>query len=957
MIWRDERPISPGPPRQRALLTILAARANRVVSRAELIAALWEQPPATAGAGIHTYVAGLRRLLEPSRARHDHATVLISPGAGYLLRLGPGGLDAATFEHQLSEARRLRAAGDMRGAATKLNRGLALWRGDALAGVPGPFAEAERQRLAELRSSAVEERADALLAMGLHAEALAELTQQVAEHPLRERLRGLLMIALYRCGRPAEALRVYADARRMLADELGLDPGAELTHTYEQVLMRDPALDAVTETPGSTSPPKPAATDLARADVYAARTRPEVPAQVPLEAAGFTGREAELAELDSMLTRGKVPIAVITGTAGVGKTALAIRFAHRVAMHFPDGQLYVNLRGFDPSRSALPPRDALGAFFYALGVPPARVPESQDAQAGLFRSLLNGSYTLVVLDNARTAEQVRPLLPASPGCMVVITSRSRLTGLVATEGARLLPLDVLTDVQARELLRGRLGESAVVAEPQHASELIRLCAGLPLALSVALARAAARPSLPLSSLAAELRDEHGRLDMLDAGDTTTDVRGVFSWSYRQLSGTAARMFRLLGLHPGPDLTVGAAASLADLRRSDAAAALAELTSTSLLAEHAPGRFSFHDLLRAYATEQAAQAETPGDLGAATSRLLDYYARTASTAVARMYPARGGPGLPPPPPGAQQEPIISYQQALSWLEAERPVLLAAASRAFETGDYLWCWHLYWTVAPYLNRRGYPHEYLDTRQMALTAAEWIGDPAILGRSLYDLAHARGLRGECTEAYPLLDRAMTLFTDLADRSGQARVHYVRMLLLDQQGRYEEALGHAREALRLRDALGDKAGAGYSENSVAWLYVQLGRYQEALDHCGRAVALLSETGSRSGAADSLDTKGRALNALGENRDAIEAYAEAVALYTEIGYARGQRTTLTALGDAQLAAGELAGARATWERALAIPTDDPAGDTSEVAERIRALNVRPDSPSSVTIPPARLPG
>lgn len=945
-IWRGEQQVAAGAPRQRALLAVLATRANLVVSRTELIEALWDQPPASANAGIHTYVAGLRRLLEPGRVPHDHGTVLISSGTGYLLRLEPGCLDASVFEERLSEARRLRAADDTRRAATELGRGLALWRGEPLAGVPGPFAESERLRLTELKSAAIEERADAQLAMGQHAEALAELSQQVAEHPLRERLRGLLMIALYRCGRTAEALRVYADARRVLADELGLDPGAGLTRIHQQILARD---EGLLEGDSPRRGTRGAGSHPSQGGSWGGR--PPRATQVPLEVTGFAGREAELAQLESLQFRGGVPIALITGTAGVGKTALAIRFAHRVARHFPDGQLYVNLRGFDPSGSPLPPRDALAGFFHALGVSPAKVPESQDSQAGLFRSLLNGTRTLVILDNARTADQVRPLLPASPGCMVVITSRSRLTGLVVNEGARLLPLDVLTDAQARELLRGRLDVAPVAAEPESAGELIELCAGLPLALSVAVARAAARPSLSLSALAAELRDERGRLDVLDAGDTTTDVRGVFSWSYRQLSPPASRVFRLLGLHPGPDLTVGASASLAGLSRADATSALLELTSTSLLTEHAPGRFSFHDLLRAYATEQAAQAETPADLAIATTRLYDYYTRTSSAAVTRMYPARGGPGLPPPTPGALQETFSSYQQALSWLRTEHAVLLATSARAFETEDHLWGWHLCWTIAPYLDRRGYPHEYLRTRQMGLTAAEGTGDPAMVGRSLYDLAYARGRAGEFTAAYELLDRAMALFTELGDRTSLARVHYVHGLLLDQEGRLEEALVHVREALRLRSALGDKAGTGYSENSVAWLYVRLGRCQEALEHCDRAVALLLETGSRSGFADALDTKGRALSELGEYPDAIAALSDAVAIYVEIGDNR-QRAALAALGDAQLASGDRAGARKSWEQALGLTTENsPSDDVSEITARLRALDTVP------VIPAARHPG
>jgi len=362
--------------------------------------------------------------------------------------------------------------------------------------------------------------------------------------------------------------------------------------------------------------------------------------------ASFVGRSGHLRALDALLQdQGAAPTAVvisaIAGMAGVGKTALAVHWAHRVAGRFPDGQLYVNLRGFDPGGAGLDPGQALHGFLEAFGVPPARIPEDLAAQSGLFRSLLAGKRMLVLLDNARSAEQVRPLLPGSPGCLAIVTSRDKLAGLVATEGARPLALDLLTAADARDLLARRLGADRVAAEPAAIACIIAACARLPLALTIAAARAATSPTFPLAAIAAELREAASALDPFDAGESATDVRTVFSWSYRALSAPAARMFRLLGLHPGPDVAVTAAASLAAVPPGQARALLAELTRAHLLAEHAPGRYAFHDLLRAYASELASAQECPADRASAVHRLLDHYLHREQRRGARgRLPVRG-----------------------------------------------------------------------------------------------------------------------------------------------------------------------------------------------------------------------------------------------------------------------------------------------------------------------------
>lgn len=952
--WRDECEIDAGQPRQLAVLGVLATRANRVVSRGELVDAVWgEQPPATAEGGIYTYVAGLRRVLEPDRPRRAPARVIVSGGGGYMLRLDPGCLDSARFEECIGRARGLGASGDPAAAEQAVAEALALWRGLAFAGVPGPFAEAERQRLGELRTAAAEDRADLLLALGRAAEAVPDLTALVAEHPLRERARGLLMIALYRCGRQAEALRVFHDARERLAEDLGIDPGSELTKIHRQLLVMDPALA------GRARPSEPAlllVPPAAPQPVTPAPAAPLVqvpPAQVPPEAAGFAGRTAELRRLHAMLPEagGDPPVVVITGTAGVGKSTLAVRFARQVAPRFPDGQLYVNLRGFDPSGAPTEPTVALAAFFEALGVPPRQVPATLDAQTGLFRSLLAGRRMLLLLDNARSTEQVRPLFPGSQGCMVVITSRSQLTGLVAAEGARPLPLGVLSAAEAGELMAARLGRERVAAELDAAAELIEHCDGLPLALSVICARAVTRPAVALADLAAELRDARGRLDALETGDEVTDLRAVFSWSYCKLSPPAARMFRLLGVHPGPDISAAAAASLAGLPASQARAALAELTRASLLTEGPVGRFGCHELLRAYAAEQAEAGESEAGRAAARRRLLDHYVRTARAASARMYPARGHVELPPALPDVCAEEFASYEGALAWFGAEHRVLHAVLAMAAGSGLDRYCWTLAWYWSPILKRRGQLNEVMALQRTALTSAQRLGDPVSLGHVHYDLGHVSARLGDFAACHEHLNQALDLFTELGDGANIGQVRHGLAMFFDRQGRYAEALEHATEALRLRRAFAEPAMVAYSENGVGWIYAHLGQHTQALRHCRRALKLHRESGSRSGAADTLDSMGYAYSGLAHYDQAIAHYEQALDIYHQIGDTENEAGSLIRLGDVQLAAGLPGRARRSWERALTALSGMPGVDTREVRGRLARLTAADGEGAEAVMP------
>ena len=952
--WRGGDEISAGQPRQLAVLGVLASRANRVVSRGELVDAVWgDDPPASAEGGVYTYVAGLRRVLEPDRlarsgdrGRRSPARVLVSAGGGYMLRLPPGCLDSQEFEQFLTAARDRRAAGDLTGALAAVDTALSLWRGIAFAGVPGPFAEAERQRLGELRTDATEERADLMLALGRPAEVIPGLTALTSEHPLRERSRGLLMTALYRCGRQAEALQVFYDVRDRLGQDLGIDPGGELNQIHQQLLAMDPALDGppAAETAGGASA-KTGARGASEPAGGAAAARPgdrQPPAQMPPDRAGFAGRSAELRLLHAMLPAegpGSPPVAVITGTAGIGKTSLAIRFARQAARSFPDGQLYVNLRGFDPSGSPVHPGTALRGFFEAIGVPSRQIPPETEAKTALFRSLLEGKRILLVLDNARSTEQIRPLLPGSPGCMVVITSRSQLTGLVVAEGARLLSLDVLSGTEARELLAGRLGEDRVAAEPAAAGELILRSSGLPLALSVTCARAASRPGLALADLACELRDTRSRLDVLQTDDAATDLRAVFSWSYDRLSDPAARMFRLLGLHPGPDVSAPVAASLAGAPLLQARATLAELTRASLLTEETSGRFTFHDLLRAYAAERAALADDSGNgLEEARLRLLDHYVRTARAGIGRIYPGRLMIELPPVPRGVVPEQFRGYDEVLDWFAAEHQVLRTVLALAADRGFDAYCWKLAWLWGPLLKRRGMLHEDMAIQRIALSAARRLGDLSSLGHVHFELGHVYCRLGKVTHADAHLSKSLELFTGLGDKLSTGQAEHGLALLMIQQGRWTEALPHAIEALRLRRAFGGGAAVAYSENAIGWIYANLGNYNEALRHCKRALALHRESGSRSGTADTLDSIAYAYAGRGDREFAIACYEEALATYREIGDPEGEAETLTHLGDAQFASGQTAAAKTSWEEALDMFARLPAKDPRVVRGRLDRL-------------------
>jgi tetratricopeptide (TPR) repeat protein/transcriptional regulator with XRE-family HTH domain len=670
-----------------------------------------------------------------------------------------------------------------------------------------------------------------------------------------------------------------------------------------------------------------------------------VPRQLPPAVAGFTGRAAELGTLTKMLDGGGEPgtvvISAIGGTAGVGKTALAVQWAHQAADRFPDGQLHVNLRGFGPSGVPVAPDAAVRGFLDALGVPPERIPADPDTQAALYRSLVADRRMLIVLDNACDEAQVRPLLPASPASLVLVTSRAQLSGLAAADGARMLNLDVLAHDEAVQLLTARTGSARAAAEPGAVNEIASLCACLPLALAVAAARAAARPAFPLAALAADLRDAAGRLDALDAGDPAASVRAVFSWSYGQLSLDVARMFRLLGLHPGPDISVPAAASLAAVDATQARRLLGELARAHLIAEHVPGRYAFHDLLRAYAADRARDTDSQPDRAAATGRVLDHYLHTASRAALVLNPARELIPLAPPSPGTVPEQPAGPRQALAWFEAEHQVLLAAVTLAEYNGSDAHAWQLPWAMMPFLRNRGHYQEWAAAQRTALAAATRADDAAGQAVSGRLLAQACMELGDHDQAIGHYDSSLRLYRQLGNRRGEARTRQDLGMLAERQGRYADALGHNEQALRLSEAAGDKALEADALNNVGWFHGLLGDYQQASAFCRQALARCAETGDRKSEGHAWDSLGYAEHQLGNLGEAAACYERAIGIARELGNRWVEADTLTHLGDTCRAAGDLPRARETWRQALHIFDDIHHPDADKVRAKLDATEAR----------------
>ena len=942
-VEHDHEVIAVPAAKQRVVLAALLMQPNRVVSFDELTDAVWgNNAPPAARVTLRNYVKRLRHGLGP-----EMASRIKTRDPGYRIDLDEAELDLAQFTRLCAAGGAAVHAGLWEEGGAFLEEALDLWRGAPLSDVPSEaLRRSEVPRLEQLRLQAMEWRLEAQLHLGRHEEAVPQLQALITQFPLRERLHAYLMLALYRCGRQADALTAYHGVRRMLVDELGVEPGAELQQLHQLILAADGRLRWAGGTdppggaplPGRAGVPAPRATTGTSAQPTAARTPPR---QLPQAPRYFAGRTAELGQLTRTLehlatTTGTVVVSAIGGAAGVGKTALVLHWAHQVAPQFPHGQLYADLQGFAPARAPLSSAEAVRGFLAALGVPHEAVPASPAAQVGLYRSLLAGRRVLIVLDNARDAEQVRPLLPSSPHCLTVVTSRNRLTGLAASDGAALLTLDVLTEAEAVELLERRLGPGRLAAEPAAVAELIRRCARLPLALSIAAAHAAANPGLSLAALAGELA--RARLDTLATQDVGTDVRAVFSWSYRNLGPQAARMFALTGVHPGPDITAMAAASLAGVPLGEARAALTELAGAHLLAGPGSGRLGCHDLLREYAAEQARAVMEGAARRAAVTRVLDHYLHTAHAADLRLDPQREPVPLGRPAPGVGPEPITSHDRALTWFRAEQRVLLAAVALAARSGFGSHAWQLAWAQATYFKRHGDWHAWVGVQRIALAAARRAGDRAGQAHASFDLGRASLRLGAYAAARAHLRAALSTFGALGDRGGQARSHIELGRTFRAQGDLTRALDHARQALMLAEAAGNRMVWAGALNNIGYYHAYQGQYQDALTRCQQALEVFRELGSRSGEAQTLDSVGYAYHLAGQHSEAVDCYRQALEVLRELDSRCDQATLLTHLGDALATAGDQGPANDAWQQAVDILDELRHPDASLVRSRLHSL-------------------
>ncbi len=914
--------------KQRAVLAVLLVNANRVVPADELSDIVWDgAPPAAARVTLRGLIRRLRLLLGPAVGSR-----IATRPHGYEAGFGADELDLLRFDQLCRDGEAALRAGSWSRCSQVLGQALGLWRDAPLRDVPCQRLQREEApRLEQARLQAAEWQAEAELCLGHYDRLVPQLQRLVAEQPLRERFCAQLMIALARSGRQAEAQAAYRHARQTLIDELGVEPGPQLQDLHQRILKQDPNL--------LRSPLAPAA-GLAEPAPAAAPN----PRQLPTATRHFVGRADELktltALLDETATDGPaVVIAAISGMAGVGKTALALRFAHQAADRFGDGQLYVNLRGFDPTGTPADPAEAIRGFLDALGVPLGHIPPTPAAQESLYRSVLAGKQMLIVLDNARDEQQVRPLLPASPASLVIVTSRNQLSGLAAAEGASLLTLDILNSTEATDLLASRLGRAGANAESGTLTEIADLCACLPLALAVAAARAAARPSFPLTSLAAELRTSATRLDALDSGDPAASVRAVFSWSYQQLTPDTARMFRLLGLHPGPDTSAPAAASLTGLPLAQARLALGELSRAHLITEHIPGRYAFHDLLRAYATSQARTTDTQLGRRQAISRILDHYLHTAHTACRLIHASRDPITIPPARPGVTPEHPADHQQALAWLQAEYQVLLAAITSAAENGFDSYAWQIPKAMAEFMDRRGHWHEKAAIQRIAMAATERLGDTAGQAMSVRGLAQACERLGDHDQAIAHCAASLKLYQQNGDRYGEARVHQLLGVAAESQGRYADALSHSEQSLRLYQATGNRPGEAETLNNVGYQHALLGDYQQASRYSRQALTLTAELGFRDVEAFAWDSLGYAEHHLGNLAEAVACYQRSLNLFREYGNLPMEAAILTHLGDTRHACGELRQARKAWQQALDILEDLRDPDAGRVRAKLAAAD------------------
>jgi DNA-binding SARP family transcriptional activator len=927
VVVRDEQSVPLGPVKSRLLLAALLLRGNEPVPQSALIEAVWDDnPPPSAAANLRTYVRGLRRALGPEGG--DRLRLL--PG-GYLLSVGPLERDTDRLSAIAERGREALAGGELRAARDEFRRALDIPRGpQPLSDLPlTPALLRLTAPLTEMVLAVEEEYAAVQLTLGATADAVRRLRPLLDRHPMRQRACAQLMLGLYRLGDIAGALDAFRRAQHALRKELGLDPSPRMAALHDDILHHRPhlnvpgsnAVEAAAPSPaGPGTAVRPEGSDRSTATAPAQAAPSEVtPHQLPRPLPDFRGRDQETTRMDGLLDKGVgasggLPVCVISGMAGVGKTSLVLHWGHRVAARFPEGHLYVNLRGYDPGH-AVPPAEALRSFLEALGVPRARVPLDLEGRSGLYRSLLSTRRMLVVLDNARETEQVRPLLPGSGECLALITSRSRLIGLTLREGARQMVLDVLPAHDAFGVLASHAGEDRLAAEPDVVDTIVSATGRLPLALAIVGARLSSHPDFPLRVFAEELLAKSGPLDALDEGE----VRQVFSWSYLALNDRAANLFLMLGLHPGPDVTAAAAAALAGTTEAEVVTALGELTRLHLLAEHRPGRYAFHDLLRAYAAELGTRQVTADVRRAALHRLFDHYLHQAHPAAVLLQPQWQSFAPAERLSTAALRPPADPRAAAGWFADEQGVLARVIQTAASTGFETYAWQLAGALTTFLAPQGLWQQQQDLQRIALDAARDCGDLVGLATSHRLLARACTRLDELEDAEKLFGEARILYQKLDDTAGEAQTLHNMVEVCYMQGRLDEAIRYGEDALALYGRVGGSSGKARTLNAIGWVHAAAGDFGKAVERCSQALAQQRLSGDHNGLAATLDSLGYAYHRLGKSDEAVRCFEEAIRLFRESADRYHEAETLIRLGDARLVGAGADAARAEWTAAAAI--------------------------------------
>ncbi|MGW2331496.1 BTAD domain-containing putative transcriptional regulator [Streptomyces sp. NPDC001700] len=895
-IWRGEQTLAAFSPQAQAVLCVLLLRQGRTATADELVDAVWgEAPPPEAIAALRTYVFRMRRKLGPG--------VLVSEARGYALRVAPEALDLEVCGGYEAQAKRARAEGDLAEARRLLHMALVLWDGQPLAGVPGPYAHAQRSRLEEWRLALLEARLQLDLELGMHAEMVSELTALTAEHPMRERLRVMLMLALYRSSRQAEALGVYTDTRRLLADELGVAPGAELAQLHQRILCADPTL---TDRPhGHQSVAEPAHAAIPR------------PAQLPAGSADFTGRIAAVNTLRERLLNAQgtvMAVSAVRGLGGVGKTALAVHVAHSVRDHFPDGQLFVDLLG-QSSRPA-DPTAVLGMFLRALGTPPADLPKGLHERAALYRSTLADRRVLVLLDNAHDTEQVRPLLPGAPDCATLITSRTSMVGL---DGVHLADLNIMDPSEALALFTRIIGNGRAAAEPDSCREAVAACGYLPLAIRIAAARLASRPGWTVAMLNGRLADAQHRLQELRAGDLA--VQTSFEFGYAQLEPAQARAFRLLSLAYGPDISLPAAAATLDMGIRETERLLETLVDTSLLDSTVSGRYRYHDLVRLYGHACADRDEGEEARAAAVSRLLDFYLASAARVYAMERPAdRLVAHLASTEHPGQDFPDATT--ALDWLFAEAECLLTCAQQAVKSCDKSTIRRaadLLLVTKDLAESGAHSSEYVAAAQSVKKSAHTAGDTGTQGRAYLALAsmfpHARGQQ----QAYDEARRSSALAAKAGDLLVTCHAANARGIIAIYQQQHEDAGVYFREALHGFRADNNLSGVASALSNLSRVHAATDRADRAIELATQSVDLYRNLGSVWRVANAQYALGIALHQAERHTEALNELLQALGIFRDNRQRLWEGSTHARLADVYLASGHPAEAAIHAEQALSM--------------------------------------